>query len=76
MLSNRATRNLWLVLSIISACSVIGRAIGVANGSGEWLRLGSAIIICAACIRFYLYYRRQVKKGILFGKGNPWRDSH
>ncbi|NPD81049.1 hypothetical protein HPS57_03540 [Prevotella sp. PINT] len=76
MLSNRVTRNIWLVLSITSAYPVIGRAIGIANGSGEWLMLCSAIIICAACIRFYLYYRRQVKKGILFGKGNPWRDSH
>ncbi len=71
MLSNKVKRNLWLTLAILSLAAVVDRAIKVADGSVEWWNLVSAIAITAFCTKFYLCYRKQVKKGNLFGRVNP-----
>lgn len=73
MISNRTKRNLWLALSVMSACGVAGRAIGVADGSARWWDLACMIVVTAACVRFYLMYRRQVRRGNLFGHFDPLR---
>lgn len=71
MLSNKVKRNLWLTLAILSLTAVVDRAIRVADGTVEWWNLISAIVITAFCTKFYLCYRKQVKKGNLFGRVNP-----
>jgi hypothetical protein len=71
MVSNKVKRNVWLVLAILSFAGIIDRAIRVADGSIEWWNLCSSIVITAFCVKFYLCYRRQVRKGNLFGKVNP-----
>lgn len=71
MLSNRVKRNIWLALSIMSSVVIIDRAIRFADGSVEWWSLLSSVIICIACVRFYLIFRREVKEGKLFGRQNP-----
>lgn len=68
MLSNRVKRNIWLTLTIMSGLTVIDRAVRVATGSGEWWNLLSAIVIIALCTKFYICYRKQVKRGNLFGR--------
>ena len=65
MLSNRARRNIWLTLAILSLAAVVNRTIKVIDGSTEWWNLVSAIIITAFCTKFYLCYRKQVKQGNL-----------
>ena len=67
MFNNRTRRNLWLTLAILSLAAVVDRAIRVIDGSIEWWNLASAIIITALCTKFYLCYRKQVKRGNLFG---------
>lgn len=71
MLSNKVKRNLWLTLAILSLAAVVDRAIKVADGTVEWWNLVSAIVITVFCTKFYLCYRKQVKKGNLFGRVNP-----
>ncbi len=71
MTSNRVKRNIWLTLTIMSLIAIIDRIIRVADGSVEWWQLISTIVITALCAKFYLCYRRQVKRGNLFGKVDP-----
>lgn len=73
MVSNKVKRNVWLVLSITSACTIIDRAIRLADGSVEWWSLASAVCITALCVKFYLSYRSLVRRGMLFGNTNPFR---
>ena len=68
MLSNRVKRNIWLTLTIMSGLTVIDRAVRIVNGSVEWWNLLSSIIITALCVKFYMCYRKQVKRGNLFGR--------
>lgn len=62
MISNKAKRNIWLTLAILSVGAVIDRAIRVADGSVEWWNLVSAILITFFCTRFYLCYRAYCHK--------------
>ena len=66
MLSNRVKRNIWLTLTILSVLAVVDRTIRLIDGSVEWWYLLSTVIITAFCIRFYLCYRRLVRRGQLF----------
>lgn len=54
MLSNRAKRNIWLTLAILSTLVTIDRAIRIVMGDLDWWQLVSAVIITAFCFRFYL----------------------
>lgn len=67
MLSNRVRRNVWLVLGVLSLAAVGDRAVRVAQGSLEWWNLVAVVVITLFCFRFYLCYRRQVRRGNLFG---------
>ncbi len=67
MLSNKVKRNIWLTLAILSVGCIIDRVIGVIDGSAEWWNLITAVLITAFCTRFYLCYRKQVKRGNIFG---------
>lgn len=67
MISNKVKRNLWLTLAIMSVVVVVDRSIRMIDGSLEWWNLASAFIITAFCTKFYLCYRKQVKRGNLFG---------
>lgn len=49
-------------MSIISLLTSVNRGICVADGSVEWWNLASSVIITAICIKFYLRYRRELKK--------------
>lgn len=73
MLSNRVKRNIWLALTILSGIAVIDRAVRFATGSDEWWNLLSAIVITALCTKFYTCYRKQVKRGNLFGRVNVFK---
>ncbi len=68
MLSNKVKCNIWLTLAILSIGCIIDRTIGVIDGSVEWWNLVAAIVITAFCTKFYLCYRKQVKRGNLFGR--------
>lgn len=68
MLGNRVKRNIWLTLTIMSGLTVIDRAVRIVDGSVEWWNLLSSIIITALCAKFYMCYRKQVKRGNLFGR--------
>ncbi|MBJ2190667.1 MULTISPECIES: hypothetical protein [Duncaniella] len=57
----------------MSSVVIIDRAIRFADGSVEWWSLLSSVIICIACVRFYLIFRREVKEGKLFGRQNPFK---
>lgn len=67
MLSNKVKRNIWLTLAILSVGCIIDRVLRVIDGSVEWWNLITAVLITAFCTRFYLCYRKQVKRGNLFG---------
>ena len=73
MLSNRVKRNIWLTLTIMSGLTVIDRAVRIVDGSVEWWSLLSSIIITALCAKFYMCYRKQVKRGNLFGRVKIFR---
>lgn len=68
MLSNRVKRNIWLTLTILSGLAIIDRSVRVVEGSIEWWNLLSAIIVTALCGKFFMCYRKQVKRGNLFGR--------
>lgn len=68
MFSNKVKRNIWLTLAILSVGCIIDRAIRVIDGSIEWWNLVATIVITAFCTKFYLCYRKQVKRGNLFGR--------
>lgn len=68
MLSNKVKRNFWLTLAILSVGCIIDRAIRVIDGTIEWWNLVATIVITAFCTKFYLCYRKQVKRGNLFGR--------
>lgn len=70
MLSNKVKRNIWLILAILSVGCIIDRAIRAIDGSIEWWNLVATILITAFCTKFYLCYRKQVKRGNLFGRVN------
>lgn len=70
MLSNKVKRNIWLILAILSVGCIIDRAIRAIYGSIEWWNLVATIVITAFCTKFYLCYRKQVKRGNLFGRVN------
>mgnify|MGYP000123327329 CR=1 FL=1 len=71
MISNKAKRNIWFSLCILSAVAMVDRAIRVANGELEWWNLVSVMVIVAFCVKFFACYRRQVKRGNLYGPVNP-----
>lgn len=73
MLSNKVKRNIWLTLAILSVGCIIDRAIRVMDGFVEWWNLITAVVITAFCIKFYLCYRKQVKRGNLFGRVKVFR---
>ena len=68
MLSNKVKRNFWLILAILSVGCIIDRAIRVIDGSIEWWNLVATIVITAFCTKFYLCYRKPVKRGNFFGR--------
>lgn len=68
MLSNKVKRNFWLALAILSIGCIIDRVIRVIDGSVEGWNLVAAIVITAFCTKFYLCYRKQVKRENLFGR--------
>jgi len=43
------------------------------DGSVEWWNLITAVVITAFCIKFYFCYRKQVKRGNLFGRVKVFR---
>lgn len=73
MVSNRVKRNIWLTLSIMSIGTVIDRSIRYFDGSIEWHSLMASVIISAFCFRFYLCFRKEVRRGNLFGKPEAFR---
>ena len=68
MLSNRIKRNIRLTLTIMSGVAIIDRTVRVAEGSVGWWNLLSAIIVTALCGKFFMCYRKQVKRGNLYGR--------
>lgn len=68
MISNKVKRNIWLTLAIISLLTSIDRGIQFATGSVQWWSLLSSICITALTAKFYLNYRKQVRRGNLFGR--------
>lgn len=68
MLGNKVKRNIWLTLFVFALVAVVDRAVRVADGRLEWWNLISVFVIAAFCGKFYLCYRRQVRKGNLFGR--------
>lgn len=73
MFNNRAKRNIWLTLAILSGLAIIDRSIRIAMGELDWWQLVSVIIITCFCMKFYLCYRRQVKKGNIYGRVKVFR---
>lgn len=68
MLSNRVKRNIWLTLTILSFLMIPDRCARVVNGTTHWWTLLVAIALFAICEHFYMCYRKQVKRGNLFGR--------
>lgn len=68
MVSNKVKRNIFLTLSVIGTGILAARIFDFATGAAEWWQPAVSAIILACCIKFYLNYRKAVKKGILFGK--------
>ena len=68
MLSNKVKRNIWLTLTILSVGCIIDGVIRVIDGSIEWWNLVATIVITTFCTKFYICYRKQVKRGNLFGR--------
>lgn len=62
MLSDKVKRNIWLTFAVLSALSVVNRAIRLADGTAEWWQLCSSVVITAACVIFYLDCRRKVSR--------------
>ena len=73
MISNRVKRNIFLTLAIMSAVTVIYRAIRLATGLVEWWMLASAIAITAVLTKCYFSFRREVKRGNLFDHVNIFK---
>lgn len=73
MISNRVKRNIFLTLAVMSASTVIDRAIRLAMGLVEWWMLVSAIAITAVLAKCYFSFRREVRRGNLFGHVNIFK---
>lgn len=57
-----------MIIEILSVGCIIDRAIRVIEGTVEWWNLLATIVITAFCIKFYLCYCKQVKRGNLFDR--------
>ncbi|GFI67758.1 hypothetical protein IMSAG192_01293 [Muribaculaceae bacterium] len=73
MLSNRVKRNIWLTLTILSFLMIPDRCARVVNGITHWWTLLVTIALFAICEHFYMCYRKQVKRGNLFGRVKIFR---
>lgn len=67
MISNRVKRNIWCTLTVLSIFAVVDRIIRVADGSIEWWNVITAVVMTALAARFYWIFRREVRRGNLFG---------
>lgn len=73
MASNIANRNISLILAISSLAGLIYCVIATVKEGGKWTSLCPIIVAAALFLRFYLCYRKEVKKGNIYGKVDPFR---
>lgn len=58
MISNKAKRNIWFILGIISIVCVIAVAFKVIEGTSEWWQLLCSAVICGVIFRLFWIYRK------------------
>lgn len=73
MISNIAHRNVSLMFAIALFCGLIYCVYDTICKGTSWIGLCPIITSTAIFIKFYLSYRKQVKKGNIYGKVNPFK---
>ena len=62
MLSIKTKRNIWLVMTVLSAGIIIDRTIRLIDGRIDWTSFASGIAVFALVLRGYLCFRRKVRE--------------
>ena len=73
MVSNIANRNISLMFAIASFCGLIYCIYATIYEGTRWTNLCPIITSTAIFTKFYLSYRKQVKKGNIYGKVNLFK---
>lgn len=67
-MNNRIRRNIWLILTVLSCAIFVDRCMRIGYGEIEWWQIIPVIIMLGFCNKFYQCYKRQVKKGNIYGR--------
>lgn len=62
MLSTKAKRNVWLVMTALSVGIIVDRIMRLIDGSIEWTGLASGIAVFVLVLRGYICFRRRVRE--------------
>lgn len=73
MVSNIANRNVSLILAVSSFVGLLYCLYSVIYHGSKWTDICPIVISTGIFTKLYLIYRREVKRGNLYGKVNPFR---
>ena len=73
MVSNIANRNVSLIFAMSSFVGLLYCIYSVIFHGSKWIGLCPIVISTCIFTKFYLTYRREIKRGNIYGKVNPFR---
>lgn len=73
MVSNIANRNISLILAVSSFAGLLDCIYSTIYEGINWSQLCPIVISTAIFTKFYLTYRKEVKKGNIYGPVNPFK---
>lgn len=73
MIGNIAHRNVCLMMGVAFLCGLVYCVYDVITTGSSWISLSPVVIADAMFFRMYLNYRKQVKKGNIYGKVNHFK---
>lgn len=73
MVSNIANRNISLIFAVSSFMGAVYCIYTTIHEGSKWTLLCQIVISASIFTKFYLTYRKEVKKGNIYGKVNPFK---
>lgn len=72
-ISNIAKRNVSLMFATALSCGLIYCVYNTVHKGESWIALCPIILSTAIFINFYLSYRKEIRKGNMYGKVNIFK---
>ncbi len=73
MISNITNRNISMILAVSSFAGLLYCIYSTIYKSTNWSLLCPIVIAIVIFTKFYLTYRKEVKKGNIYGSVNPFK---